>query len=65
MLSFTPGMTVVTVFETERQLIFRERSNGMYSMSAYYLAKTLVSWPVEIILCITVSIISYFMIGTG
>lgn len=63
MLCFTPALTVITMYETERKLIAREYASGMYSLPAYYLAKTLISWPVEIFLCLMVTCVSYFMIG--
>lgn len=62
-LCFTPPFTVITVFENERKLLLRERSTGMYSMSSYFVAKTAVTWPIEIGFCLLFATISYFMIG--
>jgi ATP-binding cassette, subfamily G (WHITE), eye pigment precursor transporter len=62
-LIFTPPFTAITVFSLERHLFFKERRDNFYSASAWVLAKTIVTFPVEGILCLAFSAITYFMMG--
>jgi len=62
-LCFTPPFTTITIFERERWLFLKESENNSYRISSYFIAKTLVMWPVEIFLCLLFGIISYWMMG--
>ena len=62
-LIFTPPFTAITIFSLERHLFFKERRDNFYSASAWVLAKTIVTFPVEGILCLAFSAITYFMMG--
>jgi len=62
-LIFTPPFTSITVFSLERHLFFKERKDQFYSPAAWVLAKSLVTFPVEGLLCLVFSAITYFMMG--
>ena len=62
-LIFTPPFTAITVFSLERHLFLKERKDRFYSPAAWVLAKSLVTFPVEGVLCLVFSAITYFMMG--
>lgn len=47
-LSFTPSYTAVTLWDRDRILLRRETAQRMYSVSAWFAARTLTAWPMEI-----------------
>ncbi|WIA39802.1 hypothetical protein OEZ86_005855 [Tetradesmus obliquus] len=63
MLSFTPSYTVLVVWDHERQLLRRESGTNMYRRSAFFLAKTLVSTPIEVLQVSVFAAATYFMMG--
>ena len=62
-LVFTPPFTAVVTFAGERDLFNKERRDKMYTPFSWLLAKTIVLTPIEAVLCLVFSSISYFMIG--
>jgi len=63
LLSFA-SMSSIDIFFQERGLFVRERANGMYRSSSYFLAKTLCDViPMRVIPPIILGCISYYMIG--
>lgn len=62
-LVFTPPFTTITIYQNERWMFLKERENNAYRISAYYIAKTLVMWPIEIFFCLIFSAINYYMVG--
>lgn len=62
-LIFTPPFTAITIFSLERHLFYKERRDRFYSSGAWVLAKSLVTWPIEGILCLAFSAITYSMFG--
>jgi len=63
MLSLTPSYTVLVVWDHERQLLRRETSTNMYRRSAFFLAKTLTTTPIEIVQVTVFAVMTYYMIG--
>ena len=57
------GPTVLTLFQTERALILRERSAGLYRTSAFYLAKVFADMPVQVLEPLVFATIVYWMAG--
>ena len=47
-LSFTPSYTAAVAWDRERLLLRRESSQGLYSVTAWFAAKTATTTPVEI-----------------
>mmetsp|Transcript_3150 Transcript_3150/g.6112 ORF Transcript_3150/g.6112 Transcript_3150/m.6112 type:complete len:518 (-) Transcript_3150:367-1920(-) len=62
-LCFTPMFTVITYFEVERPLLRKETATRMYTMSAYYLAMSMVVLLVETVLILIFAIITYYLTG--
>jgi len=63
LLSFG-SMSSIDTFYEERSLFLRERANGMYRTSSYFLAKTLCDLlPMRIVPPILLGCITYFMVG--
>jgi ABC-type multidrug transport system ATPase subunit len=63
LLSFG-SMSSIDIFFQERVLFLRERANGMYRTSAYFVAKTLCDVvPMRVIPPIILGTIVYFMVG--
>jgi ABC-type multidrug transport system permease subunit len=56
-------MGTIITFQPERPVFLREQANNMYSVSTYYLAKTLAEAPVLFFTPILFSCIVYFKIG--
>jgi len=50
--SFISAFGTVFVLPLERTIVLRERTSGMYRVSTYYLSKTLVELPRNLILCV-------------
>eukprot|EP01088_Endostelium_zonatum_P004076 TRINITY_DN1528_c0_g1_i2.p1 TRINITY_DN1528_c0_g1~~TRINITY_DN1528_c0_g1_i2.p1 ORF type:complete len:666 (-),score=138.17 TRINITY_DN1528_c0_g1_i2:22-2019(-) len=57
------ALILINSFPSERVVILRERAAGMYSVSAYYLAKTVADTVIQVIFPVITSIIVYFMVG--
>lgn len=60
---FTPLLNVLYSFPLERPVILRERSEGAYPLSAYFLSKTIGEAPFELIYPFLFLVISYWMVG--
>lgn len=60
---FTPPFTTIMTFSHERALLRKERQDKMYGAASWLLAKTAITVPIEAVLCLAFSAISYFMIG--
>lgn len=54
---------ILSIFSLEKSVFIREHTNGYYGLSAYFLSKTLVELPHQVILPIVQTIIIYFMVG--
>lgn len=50
-------------FPQERAFFNRETANGLYRTSSYYIAKNLADLPFQVIPCLIMSTIFYFMVG--
>jgi len=57
------AMGVVTIFVNEKNVFLREYTNGYYSLSAYFLSKTLAELPHQILMPIIALLVSYWMVG--
>lgn len=53
----------VVLFHEERALYFREKATKVYKTSAYFLGKTLIELPLQILTPIVFGAIPYYMIG--
>ena len=62
-MMFIPPFAAVTLWDTERKLLKVETNRKSYSIFCYFLAKTGTTWPMEIFLSLTLSLICYWMIG--
>jgi len=63
LLSFG-SMSSIDIFYEERILFLRERANGMYRTSSYFLAKTFCDLlPMRIVPALLLGCITYFMVG--
>ena len=62
-LSFTPSYTAVTVWDSDRVLLRRESGQGMYTVASWYIAKSMVSIPLQIIQTLLFGFVAYFMVG--
>lgn len=51
---FTPPVTACTSWASERSLVRREESQKMYTLSAFYVAKTSILFPVETMFALVV-----------
>lgn len=51
------------MWDHERQLLRRETSTNMYSRTAFFLAKTLTTTPVEVAQVTVFAVMTYFMFG--
>ncbi|MED6169163.1 hypothetical protein PIB30_018881 [Stylosanthes scabra] len=61
--AFYPLYRAIFVFPDERVMLVKERSSGMYRLSSYYMAKTMVDLPMELVLPTVSIIIIYWMTG--
>ncbi|KAL6046864.1 ABC2 type transporter superfamily protein [Balamuthia mandrillaris] len=57
------ALILINSFPSERLIVLRERSSGMYSVSAYFLAKISIELLVQLIYPIIFSTIVYWMVG--
>lgn len=62
-LFFAASSQVLAIFGTEKPVFYREFNGGYYSIGPYYLSKTLVEVPGQIIGPYLMVIICYYMIG--
>ena len=62
-LSFTPSYTAVTIWDRERVLLRREAGQAMYSVSAWFTARTVVTIPMQIVQTLIFGFIAFFMVG--
>ncbi|KAF6163633.1 hypothetical protein GIB67_036093 [Kingdonia uniflora] len=60
---FFPIFTAIFTFPQERAMLVKERSVGMYKLSAYFVARNLSDLPLDLILPIVFLVIVYFMSG--
>ncbi len=56
-------MGTIGLFQTERPVFLREQANNMYSVSAYFNAKTLTEVPLTTLTPLLYTIIVYFGMG--
>lgn len=62
-VGFAPLMTSLTDYCGERFILSKERANGSYYFSAYFIAKRLAEIPLELISPLLYTIIVYWMVG--
>lgn len=62
-LSFTPSFTAVTVWDRERVLLRREAGQAMYSVSAWFAARTAITVPMQIAQTLLFGFVAFFMVG--
>ncbi|KAK9721490.1 hypothetical protein K7432_003371 [Basidiobolus ranarum] len=60
---FSTAMPTISVFSDERNVFLREHGGGYYGLSAYFFSKIIVELPINIIMPIIFSSITYWMIG--
>ncbi|XP_059454070.1 ABC transporter G family member 22-like [Corylus avellana] len=60
---FFPLFTAIFIFPQERVMLAKERSVGMYKLSAYLLGRTSSDLPSDLLLPIVFLVIVYFMVG--
>ncbi|KAL7150564.1 hypothetical protein ABFS83_05G121200 [Erythranthe nasuta] len=60
---FYPLYNAVFTFPQERSMLIKERSSGMYRLSAYFLARTVADLPMELALPTAFTFIFYWMGG--
>ncbi|KAJ7965410.1 ABC transporter-like [Quillaja saponaria] len=60
---FFPLFTAIFTFPQERAMLAKERSIGMYKLSAYFLARNTSDLPLDLLLLIVFLVIVYFMVG--
>ncbi len=60
---FAAATQVLGIFSEEKQVFYREFNGGYYCLSAYYISKTLVEIPGQIIGPFVLVLIAYYMIG--
>ena len=63
-LSFTPSYTAATIWDRERLLLRRESSQGMYSVQAWFLARTGTTLPMELIQTFVFATLMYWMVSS-
>jgi len=63
LLMYTPSYTALVVWDYERALLRRESNTGTYKRLSFYLAKTFVTTPFEVLLISLFSVLFYFMVG--
>eukprot|EP00193_Tetraselmis_chui_P015613 CAMPEP_0177781214 /NCGR_PEP_ID=MMETSP0491_2-20121128/17710_1 /TAXON_ID=63592 /ORGANISM="Tetraselmis chuii, Strain PLY429" /LENGTH=721 /DNA_ID=CAMNT_0019301223 /DNA_START=294 /DNA_END=2459 /DNA_ORIENTATION=+ len=62
-MSFQAMFGALFVFPNEMRMVMKERSSGMYRLSAYYLARTMSDLPMDCFYPTIFVIIAYFMGG--
>ncbi|KAL0410214.1 UNVERIFIED_CONTAM: ABC transporter G family member 22 [Sesamum latifolium] len=60
---FFPVFTAVFTFPQERAMLSKERAVDMYSLSAYFVARTTSDLPLDLILPVLFLLVVYFMAG--
>ncbi|KAJ8494265.1 hypothetical protein OPV22_015986 [Ensete ventricosum] len=60
---YFPVFAAIFTFPKEREMLAKERSVGMYKLSAYFIARTMSDLPLDLILPIVFLLIVYFMAG--
>ncbi|XP_016502937.2 ABC transporter G family member 9-like [Nicotiana tabacum] len=60
---FYPMFQAIFTFPQERMMLEKERSSGMYRLSAYFMARTVGDLPMELVLPTIFVVITYFMAG--
>lgn len=55
--------SAVFSFPVEKSVLTKDRGNGVYRLSSYYIAKTLVEIPAEVLFPLASSIVIYFVVG--
>ncbi|OVA16169.1 ABC transporter-like [Macleaya cordata] len=60
---FFPVFTAIFTFPQERAMLAKERSVGMYKLSAYFIARNTSDLPLDLILPVVFLVIVYFMVG--
>ncbi|KAG5684833.1 hypothetical protein PVAND_014044 [Polypedilum vanderplanki] len=60
---FSTMMLTILTFPTEKSTVLRENFNRWYSVKSYYIANTLIDFPVTFLSCLLFSIIIYIMVG--
>ncbi|XP_040995895.1 ABC transporter G family member 22-like isoform X1 [Juglans microcarpa x Juglans regia] len=60
---FFPLFNAIFTFPQERAMLAKERSVGMYKLSAYFLGRTTSDLPLDLLLPIVFLLIVYFMVG--
>ncbi|KAL3353195.1 hypothetical protein AABB24_020937, partial [Solanum stoloniferum] len=61
--SFFPLLQAIFTFPQERMMLEKERSSGMYRLSAYFMARTIGDLPMELVLPTIFTVITYWMTG--
>ncbi|XP_015785598.1 protein white isoform X2 [Tetranychus urticae] len=62
-ITFTNVFAVVNTFCLELPIFIREHNNGLYSVSVYFISKTLAELPYFVLLPFAFASITYWMIG--
>ncbi|CAN4075529.1 unnamed protein product [Withania somnifera] len=60
---FFPLFQAIFTFPQERMMLEKERSSGMYRLSAYFMARTVGDLPMELVLPTMFTVITYWMAG--
>ncbi|XP_059274633.1 ABC transporter G family member 9-like [Lycium ferocissimum] len=60
---FFPMFQAIFTFPQERMMLEKERSSGMYRLSAYFMARTVGDLPMELVLPTVFTIVTYWMAG--
>lgn len=61
--TMTGMMSVLLVFITERPVFLREYANKTYGVMPYFMSKSLVEAPFQLLFPILISLITYFAVG--
>jgi len=61
--AFNAMFTALTLFSGEKKIINHERRSGMYSVSSYFMAKTMVEVPLQLFFPTLFATIIYWMAG--
>lgn len=61
--AFFPVFTAIFTFPLERAMLSKERSVGMYKLSAYLIARNASDLPLDLLLPVVFLTIIYFMVG--
>lgn len=60
---FFPLFEAIFTFPEERMMLKKERSSGMYRLSSYFISRTVVDLPMELVLPTVFVTITYWMAG--